>query len=83
MLHFIKKIRFHRDTRLRSCQSCFNSPEVDEAIEEIEKHLDKLAAEQQKPAPISQEYLDSKLDELKSCIELSPKEDQPNEPARN
>lgn len=42
MLHFIKKIKFHRDTRLRRCQTCFNSHEVDEAIEEIEKHLNDL-----------------------------------------
>ena len=47
MLHFIKKLRFHRDTRLRSCGMCFNSPEVDEAIEEIEKHLNELILEQQ------------------------------------
>ena len=62
MLHFIKKIRFHRDTRLRSCQSCFNSPEVDEAIEEIEKHLNKLIEEIKSETIISPENQDFNAD---------------------
>jgi len=52
MLHFIKKIKFHRDTRLRNCQNCgaiqpcFISHEVDEAIEEIEKHLNEMTSQE-------------------------------------
>ena len=42
MLHFMERIKFHRDTRLRSCNTCFNSPEIDEAIEEIFKMLNLL-----------------------------------------